>query len=164
MRQIILSALVASGLLATVGCGNGIPTPGTDAGTDAGTDGGVAHTCGTDVTEVSAEALYTQVIDTQCKSCHFTGAPETTGGNLVLDSVEALKATAGTALGKYGTVEVTDPDHPENSTMYLKVLGGEQAGVKGPNGQSVGQRMPLGQQLPEAQVALIKNWICSGAD
>jgi hypothetical protein len=160
MRRLSTSiAMIASVLLAACGGTSSENQP------DAGTDGGIVaneNACGTGVTPVTATQLFNDVIQSNCSSCHFAGAPD---NSLVMNSATALQATVGQASTFPGGLKVTDPNHSENSTLFLKAAGGTTpGGIRGPNGQSVGNKMPNnGLSLTETQLSEIKNWICSGA-
>jgi hypothetical protein len=82
-----------------------------------------------------------------------------------MDSATTLKATVGLDSTFPGGLKVTDANHSENSTLFLKAAGGTTpGGIRGPNGQSVGNKMPNnGLTLTEPMLTEIKNWICSGA-
>ncbi|MBX5480290.1 MAG: hypothetical protein IRZ16_00355 [Myxococcaceae bacterium] len=165
MRRILLSGLMC-GALALAACGGG-----DNGGPDGGTNENNPNACGDDVQSVTAQELFDSVINGTgaCTSCHYAGAGTATNGDLVMDSVEALKATTGatTAYAITGsTLKVVDPNHSENSTMFLKVAGGSTVTppVKGPKGESVGAQMPQGlPPLSAEDLKMVKDWICSGA-
>ncbi len=60
-------------------------------------------------------------------------------------------------------MKIVDPGNLGNTVLWLKVLGGDAAGKRGPHGERVYGAMPLGAGLTAKQKTEIKNWICSGA-
>lgn len=167
MRRILVAVCVVAAGVVGAGCGGG----GENGGPDGGTDGGSANplACGTDVADVTAQQLYDGVIkdpSNTCLTCHSgTGS---SGGGVVMDSVAALTMNVGKA-SAYATasspIKVVEANRPENSTLYLKCAGGSNEGIKGPNGASVGPKMPVGAEpLSAAELKQVKDWICSGAD
>lgn len=157
MRRISTS-LVLSASLSLFACGgDGGPDdfPGADAGVSVGCEGVTA--------QVTADQLFTAVIDARCRSCHNSTAAEASSGGLHLGSPDELRAAAG-KVSKYAqTLKVVDPGHSENSTLYLKVLGGSPQ-YAGPQGESVGGQMPQGGSgLTAAQQEQVRAWICGGA-
>ncbi len=152
MRFFSSTFIVLSSLsLAACGPGEGNGEP--DAGTNPAD-------CGDSHATITAQQLYTEVVQPRCQSCHYQGALDT---SLVLDSAAALKSTVGADSTYGGGLKVSEANRSENSTMYLKVLGGTPAGVRGPNGQAVGQRMPVTGALTLAERQQIQDWICTGA-
>lgn len=82
------------------------------------------------------------IFERSCSRCH--GAAQQSG-QLRLDSKES--ALKGGASGS-----VVKPGDPENSVLYQRVAGlGAEA------------RMPLGSELPDREIALLKRWIEQGA-
>ncbi|MGA9524925.1 MAG: c-type cytochrome [Myxococcaceae bacterium] len=132
-------------------------------GPDVGNGSGnaEANACGTSHASVTADQLYKDIVQDRCQSCHNPNAQGTT---LMMDSVEALKAVVG-ADSAYGNgLKIIEANRSENSTMYLKVLGGTPAGIHGPDGESVGARMPAsGPVLTEEERKKVQDWICTGA-
>ena len=97
-----------------------------------------------------------------CNTCHIPGAPDMSDSYGLYDTADnAFKQVSKPSLYKgTTTLKVVDPKHPENSSMWLKVLGHP----KSPAGQTVGGKMPLGGAgLNAPKMAELKDWICSGA-
>jgi hypothetical protein len=82
------------------------------------------------------------IFERSCSRCH--GAAQQSG-QLRLDSKESV-LHGGASHG------VVKPGDAENSTLYQRVAG------IGPEA-----RMPLGSELPDAEIALLKRWIEQGA-
>lgn len=151
----IRSAWVVSASLALFACGGGNNGGEADAGSELACDDGAAA--------VTADQLFAAVVEPKCKSCHNSGLGQGSNGGLHLGSVDELKAAVGKA-SSYGTVKVVEADHPENSSLYLKVLGGSPK-YKGPEGQLVGGQMPQGgNALSAEEKNQVRDWICSGAN
>ncbi len=150
MRR-LSSALIVISSLSLSACG---PAEGDGSGNSD------SYACGTSHTSVTAEQLYQDIVQNRCKSCHNPGS----GNPLALDSVEALRAAVGADSTYGGGMKVASANRSENSTMYLKVLGGTPDGVRGPNGETVGNRMPgSGPALTEQERQKVQDWICTGA-
>lgn len=104
-----------------------------------------------------------------CINCHAPGGGAV-GAPFEWETVEKTLAAVGQG-STYRPLKVVDASNLDpnqnlrNSTMYLKVLGGADANVRGPNCESVGGRMPQSPYPPlsAAQTAVLKNWICGGA-
>lgn len=155
MKRLWFAAAIALGAVA---CGQG-----TTGGTDAGTN--TEYDC-TGATKVTTAQIQADIAQPRCVSCH-NGTNEASYPGDYSDAAK-LQTSVGKASPQYSspagsTLKVVDPNHPENSTFYLKVLGGG-AAHKGPKGEPVGGMMPQGSNPLEAQdLAKIKNWICTGA-
>lgn len=147
-------ALCLLGLVAA-GCGN--PGPGNDAGTSADYD------C-TDAVSVTTATLQTEIFETRCKTCHNTDTAAQPGNMSTVALTQALVGKASAyAVTTGSTLKWIDPSNPQNSTMYLKVLGGGNK-YKGPKGEVAGGLMPQGQTpLSAAEKKKIRDWICTGA-
>lgn len=157
MRHIIQGAVILASA-ALFGCGNG-GNNGNNGTPDAG-----PHACAEGHPTVTAEQLFTDVIQPECVSCHNAAAAPATNGGLALDDVAALKAAIGkaSAYSSTGELKVVDANNPANSTMHLKVQGGTTLGKhRGPRNESVGGPMPQGGELTAEKKEQVKNWICS---
>jgi hypothetical protein len=137
--------LIAS--LAFIACGPPMPTDPDLSCTGAGT---------ATLTEVHA------VFTAKCVSCHIAGytygdyTTEAKSGEVV--NKKSLYA------GMPGTLKVVEPGKLENSSLWLKILGGATKARTGPKGENVFGAMPNdGTTLDAAQQKTIKDWICSGA-
>lgn len=107
--------------------------------------------------------LQSQVIDVKCKSCHVANYQYG-------DYTDATKTAAATVnkkslyAGMTGKLMIVEANKLENSSLWLKVLGGDAANRKGPNGEGTLGKMPNdGTELTAAQKKLLKDWICTGA-
>lgn len=139
--------LTGSLCAAIVACEPELPPPVLDCSADAG----VPHPVLLDV--------YAQLQVPVCSSCHYPGAQAPPQ-----DSPEALAALIGADSIGYPTMKIIDPGNLRNSLMYLKVMGGTDAGYLGPNGEDTGFLMPRGgPPLPEEKTDLLRRWICAGA-
>jgi hypothetical protein len=110
-----------------------------------------------------ASAVQAQVFAASCAGCHDVGYMY---GDYSRASATAASAVNQKSLyaGSAGTLKVVDPNNLANSSLWLKVLGGTAKGRLGPKGENVMGRMPSdGTNLTEAQLTLLKQWICSGA-
>lgn len=109
--------------------------------------------------------LHPQVIAPRCAPCHngsaIAEAPDVSSAVVGLTALRDVVSPryAGTA----GTLKIVDPGAPHNSTLMLKVLGGDPAGFTGPAGEDVGGAMPQAGMLSTAERDAIRNWICAGA-
>lgn len=150
------SSLMVFAVLAVAGCGN--PVPGTDGGT-----GSNDYDC-TDATAVTTTQLQADIFETRCKTCHNTDTPSQPGNMSTVALTQGLVGKASAyAVTEGSTLKWVDPNNPQNSTMYLKVLGGGSK-YKGPKGEVTGTRMPQGSDpLTADQLKQVKNWICTGA-
>jgi hypothetical protein len=97
-------------------------------------------------------------------TCHgATG----TGGGLQLDPAHAYANIVGHASFEVMTMPLIDPNHPENSFLLHKVRGSMYTEIPVCNSatQNCGVVMPMvgGIMLSEDEIALIRNWIQSGA-
>lgn len=149
-KHLFFSSVVVVSLF-TFGCGG--TTPMTDP----------ELTCDTGVATVTLTGEVQAVFDAKCKSCHATGY---TYGDYT-DAAKTHAATVGVKslyAGTPGTLKIVDPMNLANSALWLKVLGGDAANRKGPNGEGTLGAMPNdGTVLTAAQKKLIKDWICTGA-
>lgn len=153
--------LVAVG---SVGCGGGGGGP--DAGACADTSS-ADFKCAASPPVVKTADLYTQVIVPDCgTTCH---KPSDAASFSYGDYTDATKFQV--TVGKnslYGgaakALKIVDTQSLQNSSLWLKVIGGSTANKKGPGCESPGASMPSALPLLSAQKQqLIKDWICSGA-
>lgn len=154
MKRIALISFIA---LAVTACG-------TDGG--GGTDGGATSSdfdC-TGAEAVTTAQIQTEIIEPRCKVCHITDTTAQPGNMSTTALTQALVGKASSYATTTGsTLKWNDPNNPQNSTMYLKVLGGGTR-YKGPKNEAVGGQMPQGSNpLTAAEKTRIKNWICTGA-
>jgi len=106
--------------------------------------------------------LQAEVFDAACKSCHNAADPSSGDfSNADRTRLATVDKTSQFAVG--GTLKIVDPGNLKNSILWLKVLGGDATGRKGPAGEKTYGAMPLGAGLTAAQKSSLKNWICSGA-
>ena len=154
MKRLTLMLFVA---VAAVRCG----PPGGD-GADAGVS--ADYDC-TDAPKVTTAQLQTELLETRCKTCHNVDNDPAIPGNMstAAKAQELVGKVASYATTAGSTLKVVDPNNPQNSSLYLKVLGGGTK-YKGPKNEAVGAQMPQGQTpLSAADMTKIKNWICTGA-
>ncbi len=114
---------------------------------------------------VTMAQLHTEVIAPRCTSCHpNNGAPGNYGTPATTHA--ALVGRTSAHAGAAGTMKIVDGTNLANSTLWLKVLGGDSANRRGPHGETTSQPMPpLGlPRLDRDKVQRIKDWICSGAN
>ncbi len=159
MHNAIRSSMItaAAALLLLSACGEG-----ENGNEDGGSDHALA--CGEDHAQVTAEQVYTEVFGNEsganCVSCHNPGV--TDNRFRPEPSADGLRAAVGQDSDYAGDVKVIDPNRAENSTLILKINGGSPR-HRGPKGEAVGPVMPPGIMLPEAQLKLFQDWICTGA-
>lgn len=145
--------------LAVAGCGPPTPTGCPDTGAD--------FTCDSSGPTVKTGEVWTGVISPDCVStCHKPGGTAVSYGDY--SSAAAFQTTnvgqKSVYAGSKGTLKKVDPDALQNSSVWLKVIGGAPAGRKGPQCEGVGNAMPDGAAtLSDAKKKLLKDWICSGA-
>jgi hypothetical protein len=114
---------------------------------------------------ITTEQLTANVISLRCThACHNSADAE--GAPLIMvspDDVQALAVGHESRYSDAGELFVVNADGGlETSAMWLKVLGGSPR-LHGPNGEPIGQQMPLGGSLNEPDLQQIKRWICAGA-
>jgi len=90
------------------------------------------------------EAKVRPILVERCYSCHSAGAKSVKGG-LVLDSAEGLEK--GGDLGP-----VVEPGEPDES-LLIEAIGYEDPGVQ----------MPPKGKLPDEEIAVLREWVASGA-
>lgn len=109
--------------------------------------------------EVVLLDVYAEIHSPVCSNCHFAGSQAPP-----MSSPEALGALVGAESAEYAPLKVIVPGSLRESLMYLKVMGGTDAGYVGPAGEDTGQLMPRGgPPLSEEQKDLLRRWICQGA-
>lgn len=110
-----------------------------------------------------ASSVHAQVFAPACAGCHeadYLYGDYSTPERTAAATVNRKSEYAGSA----GTLLVVAPNALANSSLWLKVLGGTAKGRLGPRGENVQGRMPSdGTSLTDAQLTLLKQWICSGA-
>ena len=132
---------------------------------DAGTSVDALLTCESTLAQVTTATIQTDVFQANCvTACHDSrggASPNLSDATL---TQAAVGKTSGYA-GSRGTLKMVDTTNLANSALWLKILGGTPGGRRGPNGESVGGRMPpTGAGLSEADKNKVKAWICSGAN
>ena len=106
--------------------------------------------------------LQREVFDADCKTCH--NAQDLSSGDFsTIEKTREWTVNRKSQFAGAGRLKVVDPKNLANSILWLKVLGGDATGKKGPAGEKVYGAMPLGTTLTPAKKASLKNWICSGA-
>lgn len=137
--------------LVTLGCGGAMPA------------GDPELTCDTGAATVTLTGDVQAVFDAKCKSCHGAGymyGDYSTAQKTHSSTVGVKSLYAGDA----GMMKIVDPQNLANSSLWLKVLGGDAANRKGPRGERTFGAMPNdGTMLTDAQKKLLKDWICTGA-
>ncbi len=131
----ILTALTATALLlAVAGC--------SDNGTDPTTGGGTGTT-------VSFAADLQPVFNQSCNGCHGAGG----FGGLDLTAAVSWANLVGIESMGYAPTQRVVSGNPEQSVLYLKIIGDA----------SVGNRMPLGGALDLDTMEQFRVWIAQGA-
>jgi hypothetical protein len=121
-------------------------------------------TCDTAAAAVTLTSGAQAVFDAKCVSCHVVGysyGDYTTADKTFAATTNKVSYLAGTA----AKLKVVDGNSKSlaNSSLWLKVLGGDAANRKGPNGENTLGAMPNdGTSLTAEQKTTLKNWICSG--
>lgn len=157
------------GVLLAVAFAPGCGTPG---GNDGGSGGACADANAAEykcdgATSVTTADLWTNVISPKCVStCHRPGGTAASYG----DYSSAAQVQSGSVgvkslyAGSKATLKKVDPNNLQNSTFWLKVIGGSPANKKGPECEAPGNAMPDGlPALSDAEKTQLKNWICTGA-
>ncbi len=96
-------------------------------------------------------------------TCHGASG---TGGHLRLDPANAHASLVGVASSLLPSVLLVDPGHADASFLLHKLAGDMYTAVPGcTTSMNCGTRMPMvgGQNLSDAQIALIRQWINAGA-
>lgn len=141
--------------------GGSLPT--VDVGLDGGADasGADADAGATDVERdwpftpdepPTAEDVYDLVLVRRCAPHHVDGA------RLPYLGRDGLAARLQSPSIQQPELDWIEPGHPDESYLYLKVIGGH----RGAGG--TGSQMPIGPALDEDEVALIRLWIEEGRD
>lgn len=103
------------------------------------------------------------ILTAKCTSgCHLAGDSYAD----YTSAAESAKTVGQTSrfAGQTGTLQIVAPAALDNSSMWLKLLGGQLKGRAGPKGENVGSAMPQGNvALTSAELATVKRWICTGA-
>jgi hypothetical protein len=147
LRSFLLGSLTS---LALLGCG-GAPPSDPELTCDTGAS---ALTMTKDVQPVLAAACV------KCHEANYSFGDYTTAAK----SHATLVGKTSLYAGKEATLKVVDPRNLANSSLWLKVLGGEAANRNGPKGEKTLGAMPFdGTTLSAAQKKVLKDWICSGA-
>lgn len=171
MRRRLWLSIVASVLFTA--CGEVTPDP--DPDPEPGPCDEPANLeCPSSPTAVTTAEVH-ELFAARCTDCHeptcFDAAsPDTECASLDLTTEELTQQSVGResryATGS-STMKIVDPGNLANSTMWLKILGGEDVGCMGPNGERTLEPMPNpkdgDEPLNAAERQLVKNWICSGA-
>ena len=152
MTKYAFPAFVVLVSLVTLGCGGTTPM------------GDPELTCDTSAAAVTLTGGVQAVFDAKCKSCHVAGY--TYGDYSDADRTFAATTNKVSYLaGAAAKMKVVDGNAKSlaNSALWLKVIGGDAANRKGPNGESTLGAMPNdGTVLTAEQKKLLKDWICSG--
>lgn len=119
--------------------------------------------CPTSPTAVTLDTgLQAEVFDANCKTCHNAQDPSS-GDFSTATKTREWTVNRKSQFAGTGALKVVEPKNLANSILWLKVLGGDATGKKGPSGEKVYGAMPLGAGLTPAKKASLKNWICAGA-
>ncbi|GMU62360.1 MAG: hypothetical protein AMXMBFR34_41230 [Myxococcaceae bacterium] len=152
MPPLSLSALVVLAPVLLFGCG----------GTPADPD----FTCDPGATARTLTAEVQAVLDARCKSCHVSGyayGDYTTAQKTFENTTGKTSYLSAAVSGS--TLKVVDGANKAlaNSSLWLKVLGGDASNRKGPKGEGTLGAMPNdGTVLTADQKELLKEWICTG--
>jgi hypothetical protein len=126
-------------------------------GTTTGAADDTSTTSGSSEETAIPEVFFPEVlaiIQAEC-SCHRSPMP---AGQLDMRDDMAYDSLVGVPSAQAPEVDRVSPGDPENSYLYLKLLG-EQGSVGGG-----GTRMPQGgSMLPDDQLDLVRYWILGGA-
>jgi hypothetical protein len=146
MKKLLLGIGVAVSL---VGCGGGPTDP--------------ELTCDASPASATLATNVQAVFTAKCATCHVSGynyGDYTTAEKTAAATVNKKSLYAGTM----GTLQIVQPNSLANSSLWLKVLGGNAAGRTGPNKENVFGKMPNDSTtLTAEEQKLLKDWICSGA-
>lgn len=145
----LISGLGTAVLLSTFGCGE-MP-------------GDPELTCATAPQAATLATNVQAVFDANCKSCHEAAYPY--GDFTTAEKTLAATNKKSLYASKNATMMVADQNkNLANSSLWLKVIGGVQAGRSGPNGENVSGKMPEGNAtITASEKQLLKDWICTGA-
>ncbi len=93
------------------------------------------------------------ILDENCVACHQSGSAEQ---GLMLEAKMAYRHIVGVA-SKESKSALVVPGKPDQSYLLAKLTGAQiKLGGRG-------ARMPLGDPLPPAKIALVRAWIAAGA-
>lgn len=159
------SSIPGLALAALVGCGGGGGGPDAGACVDSAS---ADYACAASPQAVSTATVHAQVIAPDCNvTCHKPSDAASISYGDFSDAAKFQSAAVGKVsllAGSAKSLKVVDTGSLQNSTLWLKLLGGAPAGKKGPNCEGSGTAMPNGTApLSSQKLALIKDWICSGA-
>lgn len=152
MKKLIFG-IGSAALLSTFGCGEMM-------------SGDPELTCATAPQSATLATNVQAVFDAKCTgSCHL--ARDTFGDFTTAEKTKESTAKNSVYAGRNATLKVVDGEAKalSNSSLWLKVIGGSQAGRTGPKGENVQGKMPDGNATPltDAEKQLLKDWICTGA-
>lgn len=103
------------------------------------------------------------IIELRCKSCHDATNAMYGDYSSAAKSAEIVGKKSLYA-GMPGTLKVVEAGNLANSSLWLKLLGGQAKGRSGPKAENVQAAMPSdGAVLTAAQLKAFKDWICTGA-
>lgn len=101
--------------------------------------------------QVTAAATLTQIqtniFDVYCVGCHGTSGGLDLSAEVAYDNLINIQAN-----GNVSYIRV-EPTNPNDSYLYMKVVGDDRAG----------SQMPIGSELTEAEINMIFEWITAGA-
>ena len=99
------------------------------------------------ITDITYETIIQEVF-TPCSFCHLGGNKS---GGLDLSRYEIV---VNTPSSQRTDLMLILPNSPDSSYLYMKVTGAEEIS---------GSRMPVGGELSDDQLTLLKDWIEAGA-
>jgi methionine-rich copper-binding protein CopC len=143
-NKTIVALLVAAGLSACAGNGNGLDSNGNPVTPGSGDSG---------VLTADFQSIQENVFDARCVKCHSgAGAPE----GLQLDAGHSYDLLVGHASAEQSNVLRVEPGDPDSSYIIRKLEGA--SGISG-------VRMPADgpPYLPQATIDVIRQWITNGA-
>lgn len=142
----LLFSISAAMLLTGGGCTP--PTPPADGDAGDGNDGGDDT-----VQAVSFANQIQPIFDTNCTVCHISGGIADT--IMHLNAEEAFDALVGQPSVQDASLTRVVAGDSSTSLLFQKVSS---------DSPPVGDRMPLGGALSDADIALIRDWIDQGAE
>jgi len=136
-------SVVVVGVAGCAGNGQGLDQNGQPIGTSGGTPGTLT---------ADFQSIQDNIFTPICSKCHIgASAPE----GLQLDAAHSYNLLVGVPSAEQSSLLRVKPGDPDNSYMVRKIEGA--AGI-------VGGQMPLGETpLPQASIAVIRQWITDGA-
>jgi hypothetical protein len=150
--RIISSIFLAA--WATLGCGGGTPAD-------------PELTCDANPAAATLSTNVQAVFEAKCVMCHgsnYAYGDYTTAAKTFESTNGKTSYLAQSVMGS--TLKVVDGANKSlaNSSLWLKVLGGDAANRRGPKGERTLGAMPNdGSTLTAEQKKLLKDWICTGA-